>query len=260
MVMNYLQLMLDNGFILPRSMKNSDGNYYSATTIELEVAIRLAFNQMTFCGKNEEGLQFKSSDKKEYLAVVSDSSIVYSLDRLKAAENLECQKEFSIIGDKAGNFSFKRLMVTSKGMLIVTVHISNNDSDKRKIDAYVIGYDSITMNLFKEWLKKEYSDLYVTALEEFCKVKGIIPDISRRITVSEEENNLFFSEYDLVFDFESKIDNKIIIPKSQSLLVATESIIRAKKYFDEMENLGGLSYSMEEKIGAVLLSKNSNVY
>lgn len=256
MVMNYLQLMLDNGFVLPKSIKNSDESHYNA--MEMKVAIRLAFNQMTFIGKNEEGLQFKSSDKKEYLAEVSESSIICSLDRLKTAENLECQKEFSIIFEKTGNFSFERLMSTSKGMLIVTIHI--NDGKKRQITAYIKGYDSFTMNLFKEWLKKEYSDLYITALEEFCQTKGILPDISRAITVSEEDNNLKFSEDDLVFDFKSKIDSEIIIPKTTSLLSATESIIRAKKYFDEMEHLGGLSYSMEEKIAEVLLSQKGIVY
>ncbi len=251
MVIDYLKLMLDNGFLL------SNGNSYN--DIELKVAIRLAFNQMTFVGKTEEGLRFISSDKKEYLAVVSDYSIIFSLDRLKTAPNLESQREFTIIGDKTGKFSFEQLLATSKGMLIVTAYI-NNDAEKRNIYADILGYDSMTINLFKEWLKKDYSDLYVSALEDFFKAKDIMPDISRRIMISEEENNLYFCEEDLVFDFKSKIFNHVAIPKSASLLTAIENIIRAKRYYDEMESLNGLSYSMEDKISKVLLSKGSFEY
>jgi len=251
MVIDYLKLMLDNGFLL------SNGNSYN--DIELKVAIRLAFNQMTFVGKTEEGLRFISSDKKEYLAVVSDYSIIFSLDRLKTAPKLESQQEFTIIGDKTGKFSFEQLLATSKGMLIVTAYI-NNDAEKRNIYADILGYDSMTINLFKEWLKKDYSDLYVSALEDFFKAKDIMPDISRRIMISEEENNLYFCEEDLVFDFKSKIFNHVAIPKSASLLTAIENIIRAKRYYDEMESLNGLSYSMEDKISKVLLSKGSFEY
>lgn len=186
MKLDYLNILQTKGFKMPKNFTNYDYNNM------VEIQDTRNINILNIINYALNGLKIIYSDKniinglinnKNYFVKISDSSLICML---KAKNNAFIEnKEFSLTWNKDGLYTFKRVLISDKGILIIDF-IMDKESFLNKV--IVKGYDRETLALLSESVLIDNEVLYETIILNFLNENSILPDMHRILTIFSQNN------------------------------------------------------------------------
>lgn len=256
---NYLDIIKKAGFLVPKSEERFDEYTYTQIVDqrerELNSIVMLAFHNMKYCGIVKENiLLFQTPSKEQYHVYISKDSIIATLQKTNAQNSLFHQRDFLIKKEFDGSITFKQLFVYQSENIVLKTFVIDKPGYHASCNSYIDGYDKTTCELFRSSLPKDTCENYLLLFAAFLNESGIVPDISRKITIMNNDSlKIHISETD---NFGEKVFTPIksieFNKRVSSICSILESYIRARNFDQIITMAEGLSDSIQNELALKL--------